>query len=154
MESNSFLLFDHQHGATIDHHPQRLRQNHRTTTVVLLLFLLLLPPSPNNHRENPFSLSLPLSPAFSVLLPATIQRGHDHLLPLLTTSHCGSLAPPSLPHSQSQNQNRATLVQTQQQLVTATASLSPSSFSVLRLRLITSGKGSYFEDYRGEEFYY
>ncbi|KAL1325007.1 hypothetical protein AAHE18_13G130500 [Arachis hypogaea] len=88
-------------------------QNHHCHHLLLLPFFLflLLPPSPNNHRENPFSLSLPLSPAFSVSLSgATILHRRNHLLPLLTTSHCGSLAGPCLPHSQSQNQNRATLV--------------------------------------------
>ncbi|XLR24173.1 hypothetical protein HN51_070609 [Arachis hypogaea] len=96
--------------ATIDHQPPvspSEPQNHHRHHLLLHLLLLL---SPNNHRENLFSLSFPLSSAFSVSPPATIQCRRDHLLPLLTTSHCGSLARPCLPHSQSQNQNRATLV--------------------------------------------
>ncbi|QHN83355.1 uncharacterized protein DS421_20g704060 [Arachis hypogaea] len=51
-----------------------------------------------------------LSTAFFVSPPAPIQHRRDHLLLLLTTLHCDSLARPCLSHFQSQNQNRATPV--------------------------------------------
>ncbi|XLS78828.1 hypothetical protein HN51_063053 [Arachis hypogaea] len=101
-----------QHRSSPSASPSEPQNHHFHHHLLLPFFLfLLLPPSPNNHRENPFSLSLPQSLAFSVSPPgATILYRRDHLLPLLTTSHCGSLDGPCLPHSQSQNQNRATLV--------------------------------------------